>query len=125
MKHLPRNPEGDGPSLIEMLFRSPLDMSRELWLFLLFSLADVVLTVKLLAHGGYVESNPIARFFLLSWGARGMVYFKFALVAATCVLIQIIAHKRHATARRLLNFAVLVVGAVVTYSSLLYIRAVL
>jgi len=97
-------------------------LSGEVLLFLLFSIADVVLTFKLLYHGGHFESNPIARFFLNSWGPKGMVYFKFAMVAFVFVMVQIIAYKRIETARRLLMFAILAVGCVVAYSAVLYLR---
>ena len=110
-------------SVMEMLLQSELHLSPEMWVFLLFSVADVVLTVKLLSHGGHVESNPVARFFLYSWGPKGLVYFKFALVAAVCVIAQIIALKRIEIARMVLSFALLAVGVVVAYSSGLYFRA--
>ena len=74
-------------------------------------------------HGGHFESNPIARFFINSWGPKGMVYFKFVMVAAVFVIVQIIAHRRVETAKKVLNFAIIAVGAVVTYSAVLYLRA--
>lgn len=98
-------------------------LSGEVWLFLLFSIADVVLTFKLLYHGGHFESNPIARFFLAHWGPKGMVYFKFAMVSLVFVIVQVIAYKHIETARRILNFAIVAVGGVVTYSAILYLRA--
>ncbi|MBT4863707.1 MAG: hypothetical protein HON53_01120 [Planctomycetaceae bacterium] len=99
-------------------------LSGEVLLFLCFSIADVVLTFKLLHHGGHVESNPVAKFFIDSWGPKGMVYFKFVMVAFVFLIVQIIAHKRVETARKLLSFAILAVGAVVAYSAVLYMRAV-
>jgi len=99
-------------------------LSGEVLLFLCFSIADVVLTFKLLYHGGHVESNPVANFFIGHWGPKGMVYFKFVMVAFVFFIVQIIAHKRVETARKLLNFAILAVGAVVAYSAVLYMRAV-
>ena len=91
-------------------------------LFLFFSVTDLLLTVQLLRGGGHVEANPVARYILYGWGLKGLVYFKFALVAAVCTIAQIIGIKRLETARRLLSFAVLVMAAVVTYSSVLYFK---
>ena len=101
--------------------------SGEVLLFFCFSIADVMLTLKLLARRGstqFVESNPVANFFIGHWGPKGMVYFKFVMVAFVFVIVQIIAHKRVETARKLLSFAILAVGAVVAYSAVLYMRAV-
>ena len=53
-----------------------------------------------------------------------MVYFKFMMVAFVFAIVQIIAHKRVETARKLLSFAILAVGSVVAYSAVLYLRAV-
>ena len=103
-------------------------LSGEVWLFLLFSIADVVLTFKLLNLPSneirFGESNPIAQFFFAHWGPKGMVYFKFILVAFVCVVAQVIAAHRVETARRLLTFAILAVAGVTVYSAFLYIRAV-
>jgi hypothetical protein len=102
-------------------------LSGEVLLFFCFSIADAVLTLKLLARRGptqFVESNPIANFIIGHWGPKGMVYFKFAMVATVFLIVQIIAHKRIETARKLLHFAILAVGAVVAYSAVLYLRVV-
>jgi hypothetical protein len=102
-------------------------LSGEVLFFLLFSIADVVLTFKLLARRGsiqFIESNPIAKFFIDHWGPKGMVYFKVVMVATVFLIVQIIAHKRVETARKLLSFAILAVGAVVAYSAVLYLRVV-
>jgi hypothetical protein len=122
-QRLPKQPS-ETPSLAEMLFHSNLQhVSQAVSLFLLFSVADVVLTVALLYRGGFAESNPVARFFLNSWGPKGLVYFKVSLVATVCLIAQFIAFKRIETARRLLSFAALAVAVVVAYSLVLYYRA--
>ena len=122
-QRLPKQPS-EAPSLVEMLFHPNLLLtSQEIWLFLLFSVADVVLTVALLSRGGFAESNPVARFFLHSWGPRGLVYFKVSLVVTVCLIAQFIAFKRIEIARLLLSFGVLAVAIVVAYSSVLYYRA--
>uniref|UniRef100_A0A7C2K0M2 DUF5658 domain-containing protein n=1 Tax=Schlesneria paludicola TaxID=360056 RepID=A0A7C2K0M2_9PLAN len=90
--------------------------------FVLVSALDVFATYLLLQHGGFRESNPLAQFFLHHWGVRGMVYFKFGMVAFICTIAYVVGQHRPKTARRLLQFATLVVGAVVVYSVVLFIR---
>ena len=93
-------------------------LQQETLLFVLVSAMDVFMTYILLSQDGgqFVESNPVARFFIYGWGVKGMVYFKFAMVAFVCVLSQIIARHRPRTARWLLLGATAVVALVVAYS---------
>jgi hypothetical protein len=92
-------------------------------LFIVSSALDVLMTwIMLSNHEGFVESNPIAKFFLDHWGPRGLVYFKFAMVAFVAVVCQIIALKREDIARRILYFATALVACVVIYSFMLLIR---
>ncbi len=112
-----------------VLFRRELPLQRESSLFLLVSALDVFMTYLLLAHSGeegggprFYESNPVARTFMFYWGVRGLVYFKFAMVAVVEVIAQIVALKRVETARRLLEFGTVVVGGVVIYSLTLLLR---
>ena len=97
---------------------------QETILYILLSAADLFVTYFLLQqdleHLQFVESNPIARFFLDHWGLKGMIYFKFGMVAAVCVLTQIIARWRPRTARLVLIFAIVVVTYVLVYSVRLY-----
>lgn len=99
-------------------------LQKECLLFVLVSALDVFMTYILLSHGGgqFVESNPVARFFIHGWGAKGMVYFKFATVAIVCFLAQIIARHRPQTARYLLLGATALVAGVVIYSLALLLR---
>ena len=71
---------------------------------------------------GFVESNPIARFFLDHWGVKGLVYFKFVMVAIVVVIAQIVVRKKPETALLLLNAATIVVAGVVVYSLILFLR---
>ena len=110
-------------------FRGHLPLEHETALYLLASVLDVAMTMVLLYRGAgggggavFVESNPVARFFLDRWGPRGMVYFKFTMVAFVCVIVQVIATRRPETARVLLRLATAVVVAVVIYSVLLLVR---
>jgi hypothetical protein len=95
--------------------------SETVW-FLLVSALDVFMTYLLLWREGFTEGNPIAAYFLNHWGIKGMVYYKFGMVAFVTVITQIIARTREDIATRLLQFATVVVGGVVIYSLMLYLR---
>ena len=100
-----------------------LPLETETARFVLASALDVFMTYLLIRNPDrFVESNPVALYFLNHWGVKGMVWFKFGTVAFVCVLAQIIARRKPETARGLLNLATVVVGAVVLYSLLLYLR---
>jgi len=110
-------------SLWYALFQSHRPLEKETALFILVSTLDFYMTWMLLSrHNNFVESNPVARFFINHWGPRGLIYFKFSLVAVVCMLTQIIAMKKLETARRVLQFAIIVVGGVVIYSLTLLLR---
>ncbi len=80
------------------------------------------MTYTLLNHGPeFQESNPAANWLLAQYGFRGMVYFKFALVAFVTVIAQIIARTNPKTARALLIAGIAIVGMVVVYSSYLWV----
>ena len=94
-------------------------VQQETLLFVLVSALDVFMTYILLCQGEgglFMESNPVARFFIAEWGPKGMVYFKFAMVAFVSVLAQIIARHKPRVARWLLLGATGVVSLVVVYS---------
>ena len=99
-----------------------LPLEKETSALILVSLLDVIMTYILLSRGGFRESNPLAQFFIAHWGPKGMLYFKMAMTAFVCVITQIIALKKPATAEKVLNFATLIIGCVVIYSLTLYIR---
>ena len=112
-----------------LLFRRPLPLQRESALFLLVSALDVFMTYLLLVNSaeeaggvGFYESNPVPRFFLNSWGLRGLVCFKFTMVGVVEILAHTIALKKIVIARRLLEFGTLVVSGVVIYSLLLLLQ---
>jgi Domain of unknown function (DUF5658) len=103
-------------------------LEREILWFALVSALDLLLTFLLLngdTGSGWVrfdESNFIARYFLHSWGYRGLAYFKLAMVAFVVAICQLIALKRVDVGRRVLRFASVIVGAVVVYSVVLMLR---
>jgi Domain of unknown function (DUF5658) len=111
-----------------MVVRLVHPLEREIMLFALVSALDLLLTFLLLTgesgsgRTGFNESNPLARYFLYSWGFRGLAWFKFALVAFVVGICQIIALKRVDLGRRVLKFASLIVGGVVVYSVVLMLR---
>jgi hypothetical protein len=113
---------------IYLALRHRLPLEAETMMFVLASTLDVVMTRYLLnnsasdGHIWFVESNPIPRYFLESWGPHALVYFKFSLVALVTVICQFIARSKIAVARRVLNFATLIVMAVVVYSVVLMVQ---
>jgi len=122
---------GNRPSAIRTLFlalRHRLPLEGETALFILASTLDALLTRYLLWSGSqdgqtfFVEANPIPRYFLESWGLDGLTYFKFALVALVTVICQVIARSRIEVARRVLNFASIIVLGVVIYSVVLMVQ---
>lgn len=92
--------------------------------FVLVSTLDVFMTYVLLRQPGgrFVESNPIARYFIYGWGVKGMVGFKLSMTAFVCVISQIVYQRRPLVAKWLLNGATLVVAGVVIYSLMLMLK---
>jgi len=109
-------------SIVHYVFRHHLPMESETTLFILVSAMDIIMTWILLSNGGFVESNPVANFFLAHWGKKGFVGFKFASVLTVCISTQLIARKHLRLARLILSAGTLVVGCVVIYSLSLYLR---
>jgi Domain of unknown function (DUF5658) len=115
-------------SLYAMLFEG-LPLEGETGLFIAASTLDVMMTNFLINHANvashvlFVESNPLARYFMDSWGFDGVVYFKFGLVAFVSLICQVIARSRIVVARRVLYFATALVSAVVAYSAVLLIQS--
>ncbi len=105
-------------------FLGPVVFEAETILYLLLSVADLWITHFLLRQNvenlQFVESNPVARYFLDHWGIKGMIYFKFGMVAFIVVLTQVIARYRPFTARLVLLFAIVMMVYVVVYSVRLY-----
>jgi hypothetical protein len=105
------------------VFRRPLD--REILFYAAASTLDVVFTYLLLYGDGpwvFVESNPVANFFLATGGFLGMVVYKALLVALVVINCRVIARHRPETALKVIRFAQVAVGAVLAYSVFLLIR---
>ncbi len=105
------------------LFRHRLPLETETTLFILVSVLDIIMTWILISRGGFVESNPVANYFLLRWGKNGLVGFKFCAVLVVCLTTQLIAIKRIQLARLVLVAGIVVVSFVVIYSLSLYLKA--
>jgi len=103
-----------------------LQCPQELALYVVVSALDFVATQALLQHDGtmrFGEANPVARYFLYTWGPRGMLYFKGAVTATVCAISQIVATNHPSTAKRLLEFGTVVVTFVLLYSAWLLLHA--
>lgn len=115
-------------SLWKRLVLGQLPLEAETSYFILVNLLDFFVTYWLLMSGGpgnmrFVESNPVARYFIYSWGPiKGMLGFKLSLVTFVCVVAQLIALKREDLGQKVLIFGTLATAGVVAYSVLLYLR---
>jgi hypothetical protein len=101
------------------IFQGELPLQSETNFFILANVLDVYLTYLLLLRGA-MEANPLANYVLVRWGFHGMVWFKLSIVAAVCIIAQVIATKRPGTARFLLIVGIMIVAAVVVHSIRLY-----
>lgn len=63
-----------------------------------------------------IESNPVARFFIINWGTHGLIWFKIAMVTLVVLATQIIAVSRPIVAQCTLDVGSCIVGSVVAYS---------
>ena len=90
--------------------------------FLLVSMLDFFCTYLLLMTGPaggrqFVESNPVAAWFLNHYGiVKGLLGFKLLLVVIVCGLSQAISYQKPRVGRGILLFGTLVTTAVVLYS---------
>lgn len=97
---------------------------RATLVYLIVNALDVLMTYLLLTHDTFefIEANPLARYCLYSWGAKGLIWFKVTLVALVMLNCQLIASRRPEIARRVLYLAIAIVSGVVIYSVYLYVR---
>jgi hypothetical protein len=99
-----------------------LPLETETAWFVLASALDFMMTYIMLQHQEvqFVESNPIALFFINHWGIKGLLYFKMAVVAFVALICQIIARENLQLGRKVLFAGTAIVGTVVVYSVLLH-----
>jgi hypothetical protein len=87
------------------------------------NLLDFFASYALFRRRNMGEANPIAAWFIDGWGLlKGMLFYKLALVAFVCVIVQLIALRSVPVARRVLYFGIIVVAGVVAYSAALLWR---
>ena len=110
----------DRPRKWWQFFVGELPLQNETTTFILINCLDIFMTYLLLRRGA-IEANPIANAFYQIWHFNGMIFFKLVIVAAVCVIAQIVAWKKLRTARYLLIFGSILVGAVVVYSVWLFL----
>jgi hypothetical protein len=102
---------------------SNLMFESELSWFILVGAMDVFMTYVILRYSAegrtrnvMFESNPIAQWVLMNWGIKGMVIFKFLMIALVSVIAEFVGRSRPALGRGLLLLGTVVVGGVVVYS---------
>jgi hypothetical protein len=119
---------GQQEGSISFAVRSQIRLERETCLFALASALDFLMTWSLLrcqcptADVEFVESNPVASFFLNNWGLIGLIVFKLVMVCVVAAVCQAIASRRIGAARRVLQFAAVAASLVVVYSAGLMIE---
>lgn len=91
---------------------------QKLALFLVLNLFDLLLTRLLVVPGNHHarELNPVANWFLHSWGWMGLTGFKLGMVLLVIAALQFIAIHRPRVAACLLEGGCYVLAAVVLYS---------
>jgi len=127
----PRDPDKPTQNLdwFKRIFGTHLPLESETTTFILVSLLDYFMTFMLLQYGGgpghrFNESNPVARYFIESWGMKkGMLGFKLTVVTFVCLVAQAIASKRVDLGSKVLNFGSLATGGVVIYSAIILWRS--
>lgn len=95
----------------------------EVWLFLIFSVADISLTYVLIGYYGHAEGNPVARYFVDGWGLKGMIWFKLSLAGIMLGATHMVVPHRPVTARAVVRLGLLAAAGVVVYSVALLVRA--
>ncbi len=105
------------------LFTGQLPLQNQTTVFILINCLDIFMTHRLLFKvEGAVETNPIADFFIDKFDFNGAIGFKLLVVTVVCIIAQIVAIKKVKTAKFLLNAGSCIVGIVVLYSFLLYLK---
>ncbi|MCA9084984.1 MAG: hypothetical protein KDA81_13060 [Planctomycetaceae bacterium] len=112
--------------------RKHLLFETELSWFILVGALDVFMTYLILRYSAegrtrqvLIESNPLAQWVLRHWGIRGMVVFKFVMIALVAAIAEIVGQTRPQLGRGLLILGTTVVGAVVIYSLRLFLENVI
>ena len=113
---------GLAPSLFHIFTVETSKLQGLILLFLLVSIADLVMTYWLLSVNPHVyESNPLANWFFANWNIAGMTFFKFGVVALVVIISEFVEHRRAGAGKFVLILGSLVTAAVVAYSVHLYL----
>lgn len=122
-EHLSRehSPDEHSHKGLARFLSGELPLQNETTWFIFANCLDVFVTY-ILIRSGAIESNPVANYFLQNYGFAVMIYYKMAVVAFVCVVTQLVAWKNLAKARWLMRIGILIVGAVVVYSSALFVK---
>jgi len=109
----------------QSLLGRDLPLETETVVYIFISALDLFVTWMMLRSDVFRERNPVARYFLDHWGPKGMIYYKFTIVAIVTMAAQGIALRKPDTARFVLILGSVVTGGVVVYSVALFLRGVL
>jgi hypothetical protein len=92
-------------------------------LLVVLSLADLLLTYRLLAMGTvFYEGNPVARWVFDRWNVAGLIAYKFGLVALVVVLGHVIELRRPGWGRAVVLFGCLAAAVVFVQGLRLWLR---
>jgi hypothetical protein len=104
-------------------------LERETAALILVSMLDLLMTIALMVYSDagkteppIGERNALAGFFFASWGFRGMIAFKFALVGLIVFITQVLARYEIGTARKVLNLGTVIIGGVAIYGFTVWLR---
>jgi hypothetical protein len=99
------------------LIRESSTIEREVLLLVTLSVADVLLTHRLLGLGMHVyESNPLARWVFDRWNIGGMAIYKFAIIAGVVAICEVVERARPGLGKIVLGLGCLAAAAVVVHS---------
>lgn len=103
---------------VEKPWKDLIHLPQETLILCIASALDVMMTYRLLSRDDmrFIESNPVAQYFLYRWGMAGMAYFKAGMTVFVCVITQIVARKHVSLARQVLGLATVIIVTVVVYS---------
>ena len=80
-------------------------IGTECLLLIALSVADLLLTHRLLGQGGgFYESNPLAQWVFERWNVAGLSVYKFGLVGLVIVLGEVIERHRRGWGRAVVLF---------------------
>ncbi len=93
----------------------PVQLTDAARLLIVLSLLDLLMTYVLLRQGhlGFYEANPIARWWFVRWNIKGMIAFKFGVIAIVVAICEIVERQRPGWGRAILWLGSLAAGVAV------------